>query len=67
MPCRIKVRDRFHQSKINAERILDECLAISGNCRSNDPNPAAAQAVNLDQLFTNHINRIPLIGLIVVV
>ena len=58
--------DGFDQSKIHAERILDERFAVAGHSGRNDMYPVAAQLIQPGKLLADHIGRVALVGLVVV-
>ena len=63
---RAEVRDRFDQAEVHAERVLDERLAVAGDCAGYDMYVVAAQLIELCQLLADDVRRVALVGLVVV-
>ena len=66
MARRAEVRDRLDQAEVHTEGVLDERLAVAGDCAGYDMYAVAAQLIELCQLLADDIRRVALVGLVVV-
>ena len=64
---RAEVRNRFDQTEIHTEGVLDERFAVARDRRGHDMYPVAAQLVQSSELLADDISRVALVGLVVMV